>query len=68
MSKTPHRVAAVVDFFTMEDVHAYLAGRLDPDRQAAFEQLLATDDHAAEQVAAYREQNRRLRQLFAVDR
>ena len=46
------------------ELHAYVDGLLDEDRQAAIESLLADDADAAETVRAYREQNRRLTTLF----
>ena len=46
------------------ELHAYVDGLLDDDRRAAVEAALGASPDSAEQVRAYREQNRGLMSLF----
>lgn len=47
------------------DLHAYIDGQLEPDRQAEMETYLAQRPDEAQRIAAYRAQTRGLRALFA---
>lgn len=47
------------------DLHAYVDGRLAPDRRAVVEAQLAADPHAAERVRAWAAQSQALRALHA---
>lgn len=49
---------------TEHNLHAYVDGQLSPERRAQVEAYLATNSDAAQRVAAYREQNELLAELF----
>lgn len=47
-----------------DELHAYVDGRLSPERRAEVESYLAEDSAAAERVASYRQQNDLLQELY----
>jgi anti-sigma factor RsiW len=50
-----------------DDLHAYVDGRLAPDRRAGIERWLAENPAAAAEVAGWQRQNERIRAAFAAE-
>lgn len=54
----------IVDILTEADLHAYVDGRLEPERRRAVEAHLGEDPAAAQRVRAYQRQVACLHALF----